>query len=76
MLVLSRKRDQTVVIDGRIKVVIADVRGDLVRLGFVAPLDVRIDRGEVHDLRLAEAAEARRRREAEDREREEPADSH
>ena len=49
MLVLSRKRQETIVIDGRIKVTIIQVRGNQVRLGVEAPQDVSILRSELED---------------------------
>ena len=49
MLVLSRFRDEKILIDGgRIVVTVIDIRGDKVRLGIDAPKDVAIDREEVH----------------------------
>lgn len=49
MLVLSRQRDQTVMIGDEIEVTIVDVRGDRVRLGFKAPAEVPVHRKEVYD---------------------------
>jgi carbon storage regulator len=49
MLVLSRKVDQAIVIAGKVRVVVAAVRGESVRLGVEAPRDVTIDREEIHD---------------------------
>ena len=49
MLVLSRKRQETIVIDGQIKVTIIQVRGNQVRLGVEAPQDVSILRSELED---------------------------
>ena len=49
MLVLSRQRDQSVMIGEDIEVRVIDVRGDKVRLGFVAPRDVAVHRTEVFD---------------------------
>ena len=58
MLVLSRKRGQAVVIDGRIVVTILGVRGvDQVRLGIEAPADVSIVRAEVAERRARQLAE-------------------
>ena len=48
MLVLSRKVDQAIVIAGQVRVVVAEVRGESVRLGVLAPRDVTVDREEVH----------------------------
>lgn len=47
MLVLSRKRNESVVINDRIFVTVIEVRGDKVRLGIQAPRDVVIHRSEV-----------------------------
>ncbi len=53
MLVLSRKKDEEVYIDGgRVVVSIIEIRGDRVRLGFTMPSDVVVDRREVHERKL------------------------
>ena len=49
MLVLSRQRDQTIVIGDNIRITIVDVRGDKVRIGIDAPRDVAVHREEVYD---------------------------
>jgi cytosine deaminase len=49
MLVLSRQRDQSVMIGDDTEVRVVDVRGDKVRLGFIAPRDVSVHRKEVYD---------------------------
>ncbi len=49
MLVLSRKRDEKIVIDGNIVITVIEVRGDKVRLGIQAPADVPVHRQEVYD---------------------------
>jgi carbon storage regulator len=48
MLVLSRKRDEGVVIGGDIKLTVVEVSGDRVRIGIDAPPDVRITRSELY----------------------------
>ena len=48
MLVLTRKVGEEIVIDGDIRVVISAIKGDRVRVGVIAPSDVRVDREEVH----------------------------
>jgi carbon storage regulator len=48
MLVLSRKVDEALVIAGKVRVVVAEVRGGSVRLGVQAPREVTVDREEVH----------------------------
>ena len=48
MLVLSRKKNQSVVIDSSIEVFVVDVNQDQVKLGFVAPKNMQILRKEIH----------------------------
>lgn len=47
MLVLSRKKDEFIVIGESIRIVVVEIRGDKVRLGIEAPKDVKIDREEI-----------------------------
>jgi carbon storage regulator len=47
MLVLSRKEDQSIVIDGQIKVTVVEIKGDKIRLGFEAPREVSVWREEL-----------------------------
>lgn len=47
MLVLSRKRDESIIIGDVIEAVIVDIRGDKVRLGIRAPAELSVHRGEV-----------------------------
>jgi carbon storage regulator len=47
MLVLSRKHQDTIVIDQRIRIKVLEIRGDRIRLGIEAPEDVAILRGEL-----------------------------
>ena len=49
MLVLSRKKNESIVINDDIRIVIVDIRGDKVRLGVEAPMDVPVHRKEVYD---------------------------
>ncbi|MBN2476025.1 MAG: carbon storage regulator [Pirellulales bacterium] len=49
MLVLSRKRGERIVIGQEIEVVVLEVRGDRVKLGFVGPAEVPIHRRETHE---------------------------
>lgn len=49
MLVLSRQRDETIMIGDAIRVTIVEVRGDKVRIGIEAPKDVSVHRQEVYD---------------------------
>ena len=47
MLVLSRKKNQEIVINGDITIVVIEIRGDKVRLGITASKEVPVHRGEV-----------------------------
>ena len=49
MLVLSRKRGESLIISDNIVVVVVAIRGEQVRLGIEAPKDVSIHRREVYD---------------------------
>jgi carbon storage regulator len=49
MLVLSRQRDESIIIGDNIVVTVVDVRGDKVRLGIEAPREVSVHRREVYD---------------------------
>ena len=48
MLVLTRKVNQAIVIAGAVRVVVAEVQGERVRLGVEAPRNVAVDREEIH----------------------------
>ena len=50
MLVLSRKKNESIVINNDITIVVVDIRGDKVRLGVEAPKEVPVHRQEVFDL--------------------------
>jgi carbon storage regulator len=47
MLVLSRCPNESIVIDGHIKVTVVEIRGDRIRLGIEAPKDVAVWREEL-----------------------------
>ena len=49
MLVLSRKRNESIVINNDITIVVVEIRGDKVRLGVEAPKEVPVHRREVYD---------------------------
>ena len=49
MLILSRKPGETVVIDGRIRVKVIRVEGDVVKIGIEAPADISVHRQEIYD---------------------------
>ena len=49
MLVLSRQRDESIIIGDNIVVTIVDIRGDKVRLGINAPTEIPVHRQEVYE---------------------------
>lgn len=49
MLVLSRKKNESIVINDQITIVVVEIRGDKVRLGIEAPKDVPVHRREVYE---------------------------
>jgi carbon storage regulator len=49
MLVLSRKKDEKIVIGDNVSIMIVEIRGDKVRLGIEAPREISVHRREVYD---------------------------
>lgn len=49
MLVLSRKRNESIMIGDKVVVTVVEIRGDKVRLGVEAPTDTAVHRREVYD---------------------------
>src|SRR5512143_1190609 len=49
MLVLSRKKNESIIISDNITVTVIEIRGDKVRLGIEAPKDVTVHRREVYE---------------------------
>jgi len=60
MLVLSRQRDESIMIGDDVKITIVDVRGDKVRLGITAPKEIPVHRMEVYEAIQREKAEKAR----------------
>ena len=60
MLVLSRHRDESIMIGDDVVVTIVDIRGDKVRLGINAPQDIPVHRREVYDAIKRENEKAAR----------------
>ena len=58
MLVLSRQRDESIVINDNVVVTIVDIRGDKVRLGIEAPTDIPVHRREVFEAIQREASQS------------------
>ena len=62
MLVLSRKKNESIVINNDITIVVVEIRGDKVRLGVEAPKEVPVHRREVYDaIRRNDSAAAEAR---------------
>jgi carbon storage regulator len=49
MLVLTRKKNESIVINDVIKVTVVEIRGDKVRLGIEAPREIDVHRQEVYE---------------------------
>lgn len=60
MLVLSRQRNEGIMIGDNIEITIVDIRGDKVRLGIEAPTEIPVHRQEVHDAIQRENLKANR----------------
>ncbi len=60
MLVLSRQRDETIMIGDDVELTVVDIRGDKVRLGITAPIRIAVHRKEIFDaIRRENEAAAR-----------------
>jgi carbon storage regulator len=57
MLVLSRQRDESIMIGDDVEITIVDVRGDKVRLGITAPKHIPVHRREIYDAIQREKAQ-------------------
>ena len=49
MLVLSRQKDESIMVGDEVEITIVDVRGDKVRLGITAPKSIAVHRREIYD---------------------------
>ncbi len=67
MLVLSRQRDESIMIGDDVEITIVDVRGDKVRLGITAPKSIPVHRREVYDAIQREKAAAKEKAAAEEK---------
>lgn len=63
MLVLSRQRDESIMIGDDVEITIVDVRGDKVRLGINAPKSIPVHRREVYDAIQREKKQAKEAKE-------------
>ncbi|HEV3167832.1 MAG TPA: carbon storage regulator CsrA [Isosphaeraceae bacterium] len=59
MLVLSRKKNESIIINDNITVTVVEIRGDKVRLGIDAPKEVSVHRREVYEAIQNQAKAAR-----------------
>jgi carbon storage regulator len=57
MLVLSRQKDESIMIGDNVEITIVDVRGDKVRLGITAPKEIPVHRREVYEAIQREKSE-------------------
>jgi carbon storage regulator len=60
MLVLSRKKDEKIVIGDNITLMVIEIRGDKVRLGIEAPRDVTVHREEVYEAIKRESSDEKK----------------
>jgi len=58
MLVLSRQKDESIIIGDDVEITIVDVRGDKVRLGITAPRSVSVHRKEIYEAIQREKEQA------------------
>ena len=58
MLVLSRQRDESIIIGDDIVITVVDIRGDKVRLGINAPTSIPVHRQEVYEAIQREKAQS------------------
>ena len=56
MLVLSRQKNESIMIGDNVEVIIVDVRGDKVRLGITAPKAIAVHRKEIYEAIQREKA--------------------
>ena len=65
MLVLSRKRDESIMIGDDVEIIIVEVRGDKVRLGINAPREISVHRKEVYNAIQKEKKESEQKKKRE-----------
>jgi len=67
MLILSRQRDESIMIGDNVEIIIVDVRGDKVRLGITASKDIPVHRREIYDA-IQQEKQARQAKQQEQKE--------
>ncbi len=70
MLVLSRQRDESIMIGDDVEIIIVDVRGDKVRLGITAPKSIPVHRREIYDAIQREKSQKKEQEEKEKQQQE------
>ena len=65
MLVLSRQRDESIMIGDDVEIIIVDVRGDKVCLGITAPKSIPVHRREIYDAIQREKSQKKEQQEEE-----------
>jgi len=71
MLVLSRQRDESIMIGDDVEIIIVDVRGDKVRLGITAPKSIPVHRREIYDAIQREKSQKKEEQQKEEQQQEE-----
>jgi carbon storage regulator len=66
MLVLSRQKDESIIIGDDIEITIVDVRGDKVRLGINAPKEISVHRREVYEAIQREKEQKKQQKNSKD----------
>jgi len=72
MLVLSRQRDESIMIGDDVEIIIVDVRGDKVRLGITAPKEIPVHRREIYDAIQREKRQKKETQEKQEKESQTP----
>jgi len=67
MLVLSRQRDESIMIGDDVEIIIVDVRGDKVRLGITAPKNIPVHRREIYDAIQREKGQNKESKESQEK---------
>lgn len=72
MLVLSRQKDESIMVGDNVKITIVDVRGDKVRLGITAPKKIPVHRMEIYEAIQREKEEGKPEEPSEGEDQEHP----
>ena len=75
MLILSRQRDESIMIGDNVEIIIVDVKGDKVRLGITAPKKIPVHRREIYDAIQREKTQQKEDKPQEEQEVQQKCDS-